>query len=110
MSPERIKDWLARNGRDRVWLAQYCRVSKTTVDGWLSGGRTIPGPAQKLLEGLIATSGPNLGGFDVDQILKWDNARRAAGYSSLHEFLKDVLETKADEILLQEEADRDPGL
>jgi DNA-binding transcriptional regulator YiaG len=48
-----IKSWLSEQGKDRAWLAQQCHVSKTTVDGWLSGGRTIPGPAQTVLRHIM---------------------------------------------------------
>ena len=53
LSPDSIKNWLSEQGKDRNWLAGQCHVSKPTVDGWLSGGRTIPGPAQTVLRHLM---------------------------------------------------------
>jgi hypothetical protein len=53
VSPDSIKNWLSEQGKDRTWLAGQCHVSKPTVDGWLSGGRTIPGPAQTVLRHLM---------------------------------------------------------
>lgn len=50
---QEIKDWLAVKGKDRDWLAKQCHVSKTTVDGWLSAGRTIPKPALSILKDLM---------------------------------------------------------
>lgn len=94
-----IKKWLHENGRDREWLAQYCRVSKATVDGWLSVGRPIPGPALKLIEGLISSALPSSGELDFDLVMRLDRARVQAGYSTLEEFIRDTLETKAEEFL-----------
>ena len=48
-----IKDWLASTGHDRTWLASQCHVSKSTVDGWLSAGRSIPKPAFSILKTLM---------------------------------------------------------
>lgn len=50
---QEIKDWLAKVGKDRVWLAAECHVSKLTVNGWLSAGRTIPKPALSILKSLM---------------------------------------------------------
>lgn len=52
-SGAQIKDWLASTGHDRQWLAEQCHVSKTTVNGWLSAGRTIPKPAFSILKTLM---------------------------------------------------------
>ncbi len=60
MDAEAIKSWLAETKRDRSWLAGQCGVSKPTVDGWLSAGRAIPAPAQKLIGGLMTGEGPSL--------------------------------------------------
>jgi hypothetical protein len=53
MTESQIKDWLEASDRDRHWLAEQCGVSKPTVDGWLSAGRTIPAPALKLIHRLM---------------------------------------------------------
>lgn len=54
MHAHQIKIWLKQTGNSRTWLAQQCRVSASTVDGWLSAGRPIPGPALAIIEDLMA--------------------------------------------------------
>ena len=53
ISGEEIKRWLADIGEDREWLARQCHVSKPTVNGWLSAGRTIPKPTLSILKSLM---------------------------------------------------------
>ncbi len=53
IGPQEIKEWLAKVGKDREWLAKECHVSKPTVNGWLSAGRTIPRPAMSILKALM---------------------------------------------------------
>lgn len=53
IGPQEIKDWLAKVGKDREWLAKECHVSKPTVNGWLSAGRKVPRPAMSILKSLM---------------------------------------------------------
>lgn len=53
ISGEEIKHWLSSNGKSREWLARQCHVSKATVNGWLSAGRTIPKPTLSILKSLM---------------------------------------------------------
>ena len=95
---EDVKAWLLEHNRSRDWLARQCRVAKKTVDGWLSEGRPIPGPARKLLEGLMATS-PDVGGISLELLFRLDRAREVGGFRTLEEFFRHALETVAGEIL-----------
>lgn len=52
-TPEEIKNWLEKNRKDRLWLAEKCLVSKRTVDNWLSEGRNIPPRKLGVIESLI---------------------------------------------------------
>ena len=52
-SAAQIKDWLSSTGNDRKWLGDQCHVEKSTVDGWLSAGRSIPKPAFSILKTLM---------------------------------------------------------
>lgn len=58
IDPDDIKNWLAEQHKDRYWLAEELGKSKTTVDGWLSTGRTIPPDALKALERLMHPGRP----------------------------------------------------
>lgn len=60
MSTKEIKSWLSEIGRDRKWLADQCGVSISTVNGWLSANRPIPGPAAKIIERLRHGAAPEL--------------------------------------------------
>ena len=53
MHATQIKNWLKHSGQSREWLATQCRVSPTTVDGWLSANRRIPGPSLAIIEELM---------------------------------------------------------
>lgn len=53
MHSTQIKNWLKQNNYTRGWLAGQCRVSESTVDGWLSAGRRIPGPSLAIIEELM---------------------------------------------------------
>jgi hypothetical protein len=53
MHATQIKTWLKHSGQTREWLATQCRVSPTTVDGWLSANRRIPGPSLAIIEELM---------------------------------------------------------
>ena len=53
MHAPQIKSWLKSQGYSRDWLAGQCRVSPTTVDGWLSANRRIPGPSLAIIEELM---------------------------------------------------------
>ena len=55
MHANQIKMWLKHTGQSRAWLATQCRVSPTTVDGWLSANRPIPGPSLAIIEELMST-------------------------------------------------------
>lgn len=52
MDTEEIKIWLSASGRSRDWLADQCGVALSTVNGWLSAGRSIPGPSMRIIERL----------------------------------------------------------
>jgi hypothetical protein len=54
MHANQIKMWLKHTGQTRAWLATQCRVSPTTVDGWLSANRSIPGPSLAIIEELMS--------------------------------------------------------
>lgn len=53
MTANKIKTWLKEQRRSRALLADQLGVSAATVDGWLSAGRTIPGPSLKLISNLM---------------------------------------------------------
>ena len=99
MNASEIKEWLASNGHDREWLAAECRVAKKTVDGWLSEGRTIPGPAMRIIEMLVTTPTTKLSGLDLDLVLRLDEARKLAGFEDLESFVVTALEARATELL-----------
>lgn len=101
LSSSNIKQWLKKSGHDRDWLAAECRVAKKTVDGWLSEGRTIPGPALRIIEMLIATDQDptKITGLDLDLVLRLDQARKIAGFEDLETFVVSALEAKADELI-----------
>jgi len=81
MNPTKIKLWLSQSGHSREWLSKKLGVAKKTVDGWLSAGRTIPGPALKMIEDLMK-DGPSVQPkFTLEQVSKMQEAARKAGQS-----------------------------
>lgn len=57
-TPENIKEWLKRIGKNRAWLGEKCGVSKRSVDNWLSGADPIPYAKQQLIEHLMHPAPP----------------------------------------------------
>lgn len=60
ITKEQIQAWLDsdKKNRTRLWLANQCKVAKATVDGWLSAGRPISGPALAIIEELMGLARP----------------------------------------------------
>lgn len=60
ITKEQIQAWLDgdKKARTRHWLANQCKVSKSTVDGWLSAGRPINGSALAIIGELMGVSTP----------------------------------------------------
>ena len=80
MKPDQIKSWLKENGRDRVWLAKQCSVSKSTVDGWMAN-RPIPKPTQSVLAALIYSDRPLSPKFTMEQFAKIQQRAKTEGVS-----------------------------
>lgn len=79
MHSTQIKNWLKQNNFTRSWLAGQCRVSESTVDGWLSAGRRIPGPSLAIIEELMSnrmTINPKL---SLSEYSRVQRAAEAAG-------------------------------
>ena len=94
ITAESIKTWLSEQGHKRPWLADKCSVSKTTVDGWLSANRPIPGPAQRIIQQLMG------GGVSFSPVLdlhtwhRLSEKAKARGVS-IETFIEDVLKREA---------------
>ncbi len=52
---DQIKLWLKTNGHSREWLGQQCgKITKRTVDNWLSSPQEIPSGTLSLIAHLMA--------------------------------------------------------
>lgn len=80
MKPDQIKQWLKETGKDRVWLAEKCGVSKSTVDGWMAG-RTIPRPAAATINSLMFAETPLSPKFTLEQFSRIQQRDKAEGVS-----------------------------
>ena len=90
MENEEVKEWLLSTGETREWLAQQCGVSLSTVNGWLSANRPIPGPAMRLIERL-RTGPPELNPrLSVSELLAAQQKAKALGVS-LDQWLADLI-------------------
>lgn len=90
MDNEEIKSWLADSGRSREWLAEECGVSLATVNGWLSAGRPIPGPALRIIERL-RNGAPELNPrLSVSEFLAAQQEAKAKGLT-LDEWLAELI-------------------
>lgn len=94
MTPDTIKDWLDEQGRDRHWLAGKCGVSKATVDGWLSNGRTIPGTALIVLKDLMDPGRPLTPALDYATWKRLE-AKAVLRRQSLDDFVAEILRREA---------------
>lgn len=90
MDNEEIKAWLTEAGKSREWLADECGVSFATVNGWLSAGRPIPGPALRIIERL-RNGAPELNPrLSVTELLAAQQKARAKGLT-LDEWLAELI-------------------
>lgn len=90
MDKEDIKVWLTEAGKSREWLADECGVSVATVNGWLSAGRSIPGPALRIIERL-RNGAPELNPrLSVTELLAAQQKARAMGLT-LDEWLGELI-------------------
>lgn len=91
MNPDKIKKWLYDKNRSRVWLADHCGVSKTTVDGWLSANRPIPKPSQKIIQKLMSDGTPSVNPrMTLSQYAKAEEIAKANG-QTVTEWIEDLI-------------------
>lgn len=96
MDPDDIKRWLEEEKKDRRWLAAQCHVSKATVDGWLSAGRTIPPPSLAIIRGLMTPSAPFAPRVALPVFMKAQRKAEAEGIT-LDEWMAKVIEAAVSE-------------
>lgn len=90
MENEEIKEWLSASGHSREWLADQCGVSFTTVNGWLSANRTIPGPALRLIDRLRKGSPELNPTVTVSELLAAQQKAKSEG-KSLDEWVAELI-------------------
>jgi len=96
ISAETIKNWLSEQGRDRAWLADKCNVSKVTVDGWLSANRSIPGPAERIIDQIMNGGVPISPVLDLPTWNRLSEKAKARGVS-IETFIEEVLKREASQ-------------
>jgi hypothetical protein len=94
MNADEIKDWLDSIGKDRHWLAEKCGVKKNTVDGWLSNGRPISGPALLVLKELMNPGRPLTPALDYTTWKRLE-AKAAMRRISLEQLIAEILTHEA---------------
>jgi hypothetical protein len=87
---DEIKTWLKQTGRDRAWLAEQCGVSIGTVNNWLSAGRKITGPPQKIIEQLMSATPKLNPQIDLETFLKFEAIARREG-KTVEEKIADLM-------------------
>lgn len=103
MTKDHIRRWLSEIGKDRVWLAEQCGTTKSTVDGWFST-RGFPKPALVALERLmrqtqLAAQGKITSSFTTDEFELIEAARARIGNPPRSVFYHDAIMEKANRIL-----------
>jgi len=90
MENDEVKEWLSGIRESREWLSQQCGVSLSTVNGWLSANRPIPGPALRLIERL-RSGPPELNPrLSVSELLAAQQKAKSLGLS-LDDWLADLI-------------------
>lgn len=105
LSKQDIKDWLAKIGKDREWLAALCGVKFDTINKWFSVSREFPAYALLIIGQKMKDHGLSQAA-DLSQVqftlVEWetiDHARELAGYSNRRDFYRDALAEKAERII-----------
>jgi len=57
-APDKLREWLQREGRRKSWLAAQCQVNPATLTRWLTGA-AVPQPVyrttlEKITEGAVS--------------------------------------------------------
>jgi hypothetical protein len=74
MNLQELRNWLKSNGKNRQWLADRCKVSIHTVNGWF-GGKPISGSAQAII-GTLKGQAPEI--TAKVNLQEWSNLQKAA--------------------------------
>jgi hypothetical protein len=110
MDKDKLKSWLATEGRDREWLANQIGSVKGTVDQWFSRG--FPEWACKSIERLMhpIEGGNDTTGFEVTftarEFERIEEARKLLGIATRKLYYEEAIAEYTDQILAREAADK----
>lgn len=105
LSAQNIKDALIDFKKDRNWLASSLNRSLSTINGWLSAGKSIPSECIKEIQGLFELEqkrqNKNTKFITAESDKEWEEWEKQAVFKTVQEWARGVLNKEVENTLLK---------